>query len=327
MVPDRRQYQRLTPSAPQLVLLDESKYSLLFDLSEGGLAVEGFAAHNPDRALSLEFDMPEGSCCVQAKAEIVWTSDSGYRTGFRFVELSDNSREQLRNWVSATSASRSGAVGAEEAQPNLRSEDPEAAGPIRVMDDRQPERYAEQRPAESSLFPLQPALKPRFQRPFAIEDDDVAPEGSALHLASIFVAAVVLSSIAFIMGYYWHAGRPRTPVKPSTAISQPLARSDSATSSTTTAPSAAQNAIPPMLPLDTPGFVLQVGAMGQESNADALSNDLRKKNFSSFVFHRGTDPLYRVAVGPYTTQSAAIRIQHDLEQEGYKPILKPWSPQ
>jgi cell division septation protein DedD len=82
-----------------------------------------------------------------------------------------------------------------------------------------------------------------------------------------------------------------------------------------------------MLPLDSPGFVLQVGAMGQEGNADALSNELRKKNFSAFVFHRGTDPFYRVAVGPYTDEPAAIRIQKDLEQEGYKPILKPWSPQ
>ena len=101
MVHDRRLYQRLTPSLPQLILLDESKYSLLFDLSEAGLAVEGFTAQDPRRPVSLEFDMPEGSGCIQARAEVVWMSDSGYRTGFRFLDLPENSRKQLKDWVSS----------------------------------------------------------------------------------------------------------------------------------------------------------------------------------------------------------------------------------
>src|SRR5271165_718004 len=117
VVQDRRQHQRLTPSSPQLVLLDESKYSLLFDVSEGGLAVEGLSAQDPNRAISLEFDMPEASCCIQAQAEIVWTSESGYRTGFRFLDLPDASRQQLRDWITATSAARFGAMEGEVDEP------------------------------------------------------------------------------------------------------------------------------------------------------------------------------------------------------------------
>ena len=86
MQQDRRQHPRLTPSSPQLVLLDESKYSLLFDLGEGGLSIEGFAAQRPRDEFNVEFDLPEGNGCIQAKAEVVWTSDSGYRTGFRFLD-------------------------------------------------------------------------------------------------------------------------------------------------------------------------------------------------------------------------------------------------
>jgi septal ring-binding cell division protein DamX len=320
MVPERRQHQRLAPSSPQLVLMDESKYSLLYDVSEGGLAVEGFAAQDPDRALSLEFDMPEGSCCIQAKADVVWTSDSGYRTGFRFVDLPDTSRQQLRNWISTTAAARIAAIESGLSEPTFSPATPETASHVLSMETKPAERRA----PETSAFPLQPALKPRAQRPF--DDEDFEPESSTLHLASIFVAAVVMSSIAFILGYYWHAGRPRPSIKSATAVTQPASRMEGVSTSTTPQ-SPAENAASPMLPLDSPGFVLQVAAMGQETNADALSSELRKKNFSSFVFHRGQDSLYRVAVGPYPDQGAAIRIQQDLERAGYKPILKPWSPQ
>jgi len=88
-----------------------------------------------------------------------------------------------------------------------------------------------------------------------------------------------------------------------------------------------QAAAPPILPLNVSGFVLQVGAMGKKDNADALSNDLRNKNFSAFVFRHGPDPMYHVAVGPYTNEGQATRIRSDLQQEGYKPILRRWSPE
>src|ERR1700722_11116361 len=111
MLQDRRQYPRLTPSSPQLVLLDESKYSLLFDLSEGGLALEGFTAKNPQDVIALEFDLPEGNGCIEARAEIAWTSDSGYRSGLRFLEIPDASRENLREWISSVALQRSAALG------------------------------------------------------------------------------------------------------------------------------------------------------------------------------------------------------------------------
>jgi hypothetical protein len=300
--------------------LDESKYSLLFDVSEGGLAVEGFAARDPRRVISLEFDMPEGSGCIQARAEIVWTSDSGYRTGLRFLELPETSRRQLRDWVASASSTRMVAVESEVATTTLDTSAPEPGRPL-AMETKQAKQHA----AKSS-FPLQPALKPRLGSTFAERPEEFDSEGSAVHLASIFIAAAVMSSIAFLLGYYWRAGRPRPPVKSMAAVAQQLGHSPEASPpSPSSLPT--QDTIPPILRLDHPGFVLQVAAMGQEANADALSNQLRKKNFSAFVFHRRTDALYRVAVGPYTDESAAMRIKSDLEQEGYKPILRPWSPE
>jgi septal ring-binding cell division protein DamX len=321
MVQERRLHQRLTPSSPQLVLLDESKYSLLFDLSEGGLAVEGFSVEDPNRAISLEFDMPEGSCCIQAKAQVSWTSDSGYRTGFRFVDLPEASRQQLRNWVMNTAAERVSLIENQVAVPAFASAASTAAGhPLNLEGSR-----ARTTQPELTSFPLQPPLKPRLGRSFG-EEDEYDSDGGPMHLASIFVAAVAMSCLAFLLGYYWHAGRPRPRAKSPVAVAQPFAP-PSASLTPSPAQPTAQTAIPPMLPLDNPGFVLQVGAMGEETNADTLSNELRKKNFSAFVYHRDGDRFYRVAVGPYTDQGAAARIKSDLEQEGYKPILRPWTPQ
>src|SRR5579862_5606093 len=119
MLQDRRQHPRLTPGTPQLVLLDESKYSLLFDLGEGGLSIEGFAAQRPRDEFNVEFDLPEGSGCIQTKAQVVWTSDSGYRTGFRFLDLAEPGREQLRNWIAAAHTQRISIVEGRVDQPTF----------------------------------------------------------------------------------------------------------------------------------------------------------------------------------------------------------------
>jgi septal ring-binding cell division protein DamX len=344
MVHERRLHQRLPPSSPQLILLDESKYSLLCDLSEGGLAVEGFAVENPGRAVSLEFDLPESGFCVQAKAELTWTSDSGYRTGFRFLDLAEPARQRLRDWVAATgeaetSAAKSEAstaafgftLGEKESHPFML-EDEQAQGPpqqasqqsLQQLSEGAPEVAPPGVPQGTRSWQLQPRLDSHLDT--TLEKDHYNSDGGNLHLKFIAVAAVVMSATAFILGYYWRAGRSRPPAQSMAAVTEPFQRS-----SPGAGPSASevppQAAIPPILPLDTPGFVLQVGAMGEEANAEALSNELHKKNFSAFVYHQDRDRFYRVAVGPYTDQTAAVRIKSDLRQEGYKSILRPWSPE
>src|ERR1035441_4091271 len=98
MAQDRRQFQRVGLDSPLLVLLDESKYSFLFDLCEEGLAVGGLAARRSYEVITFAFDLPEGNGCIQGRAEIVWTNESERRTGLHFVDVADTSREQLIKW-------------------------------------------------------------------------------------------------------------------------------------------------------------------------------------------------------------------------------------
>jgi DedD protein len=57
----------------------------------------------------------------------------------------------------------------------------------------------------------------------------------------------------------------------------------------------------------TAGWVVQVGAFGQETNAVALRDRLRKAGYSAFVERVVVDakPVYRVRVGPYVERAAA----------------------
>jgi hypothetical protein len=320
MLQERRQYQRLSPSSPQLVLLDESKYSLLFDLSEGGLALEGFTAKNPHDVISLEFDLPEGNGCIQAQAEVAWTSESGYRTGLRFLEIPATSRQHLRDWISSTSAKKIAALENEFGQPILA---PTAPGPVPVEGSKEAER-----PLSSSARSLQHRFEYRSEQ-FSRDQDAFGSEGNSGNLAAIFVAAVLMSSLAFLMGYYWRAGHSSRAPKAISAAARPADRSAKTPMTSVTPPAAQTTTTPlaPTLPLDSPGFVLQVGAMGNESNADALSAALRQKNFPAFVFKHSADRLYRVAVGPFSDADSAAKTKAQLELQGFTPLLKNWTPE
>lgn len=57
----------------------------------------------------------------------------------------------------------------------------------------------------------------------------------------------------------------------------------------------------------TSGWVVQVGAFGQEANAIALRDRLRKADYNAFVERVVVDakPVFRVRVGPYAERNAA----------------------
>jgi septal ring-binding cell division protein DamX len=308
---ERRQYQRLTPSTPQLVLLDESKYSLLFDVGEGGLAIEGFAAQKPRDEFSIEFDLPEGNGCIQAKAQVVWTSDSGYRTGFRFLDLGDAHREQLRTWIADAQTTRISIVEGRLDQPTFA---PSSGSAERLAGESQGSRTIQ---SGTGLFPV--------PQKSATDDVESEHESRAMLYRAGLALAVVTCALAFFIGYYWRAAHSharslaRRPAVP-TQTAAPAAPS--------TPPAPVPQPPPPAAPVvSEPGFVLQVAAMASEANADAMAADLHKKNFPAFVFKRDPDRLYRVVVGPFPTRDAATTAEGELKTEDFNPLLKPWSPE
>jgi DedD protein len=70
------------------------------------------------------------------------------------------------------------------------------------------------------------------------------------------------------------------------------------------------------------GINLQVAALTKESDAMALANSLRKKNFPTFVQSPQGDKYYHVLVGPYADQKAVDNARKGLEVAGFKAIVK-----
>lgn len=296
MLQDRRQYQRVIPDQPLLVRCGEYQCRLLFDLSEEGLAIDDLGFEISAQVIPLVFDLPNGHGHIQANGEIAWTNDSEKRAGLRFVDLTDTSRQQLRQWISAT-----------------------------VFDTTEL-ALAEEELAQPPVFLTRPTDSADFLAPPPTPNEGLSRYGASHYLTWLVLGALSLfSGVAFVRHYLggtgssWRtkeilaAGKvPEIQPLPSTALVEQ--------------PSKTASSLPPALPLNVPGFVLQVAAMKHEDNADALAKALQKKNFPAFVFKRGANPFYRVAVGAYGDPDSAVTVQDQLKAQGFRAILKRWSP-
>ena len=295
MLQDRRQYQRVIPDQPVLVRCGESQCRLLIDLSEEGLAIDDLGSESSAEVIPLVFDLPNHHGHIQAKAKIAWSNASEKRAGLRFLDLPDISRQRLRQWISASVFHTTELALAEEG------------------------------PGQPPIFLTDRTNSIEFLAPQPIYSGGLSRYGASHYLTWLVLGAVSLfSGIAFVRHYLgmknrWQgkvtmaAGKvPEIPVPSSTPSVEP--------------PPAPTPFLPVTHPLSLPGFVLQVAAMKHEDNADALAKTLQEKNFPAFVFKRGANPFYRVAVGAYSDPDSAHRVKDELKAQGFESILKHWSP-
>ncbi len=339
MAQDRRQYPRLVPSSPMLVSWGESSSRFLFDLCEGGLAVHGLPLEGRSAVISLALDLPEDNGHIQARAEVAWTSDSGNRTGLRFVDLADTSRQRLREWLSARGVTAR--LAAPEEGPALPVFVTHATDDLvsPISQEKRDEGVAELR---SALNPPELTRESNSREPEVWGDEGFGRSAKSRHLIGRFLAGVLLAAVFVSLGYYLGSRQFKSggenPGRAGGIGDNPQAREITATAQvpetppkglveSANPPPATTAFLPPTISLDRSGVVLQVGAMTLEDNADALAQDLQQRNFPAFVFKRGTDGFYRVAVGPYSDARSTVRAKKELDRQGFKAILKRWSPE
>lgn len=262
---DRRQFHRISPDYPLSILLGEYQRSVVFDFCEGGLSVAGLTARELGEVVPLTFDLPEGNGCIEGRAEVVWTNESGHRTGLHFLGLADSSREQLSKWISA--------------------------------------------------------------RAFTITEKEAIEPPVLTRAIGIALATVLLSSALGLMRHYLRGMRSNLQTKLSTAAPR-APEVPPENTITHVNPSSTTTPLPsPTSRLDLSGFILQVGAMAHEENADALAETLQKRDYPAFVFKRAADRFYRVAVGPYSDEDSSARVERELEKQGLKAFRRRWRPE
>src|SRR5713226_9018604 len=109
MIRNRRHARQLVTPPVYVVLyvvLDgSSSGGVLYDVGEGGLAVDIVGSKLTGERVLLEFDMPETGRHFEATGQITWKNEPENRVGLRFVDLSEASNLQIKEWLCAKSIS------------------------------------------------------------------------------------------------------------------------------------------------------------------------------------------------------------------------------
>jgi SPOR domain/PilZ domain len=309
MIQERRQHQRLVPDSPPSVYLGGSKRGPLLDLSEAGVGVECLLRESQGQAFSLEFDLPGGGGPIQARVEIAWSSNAGQRTGLRFLDLADTSRQQLRDWISAR-AYDSALVPAEETSQPLGQ-----GAPVNLVSQQEGDkRMAEWEGVLATLRGTHRESRLGLSR-----------LGHLRRTVGLALAVVIFVPVFIFVGHLLGNRTYNLRAKETTAVPNSPGSGPKRAVATPELPPAPSR--PATLSLDVPGFVVQVAAMTHENNADALRESLEAKDFPAFVFRRNTGRFYRVVVGPYADPDTAGRVKDKLEEQGFEAIVKAWSPE
>jgi len=100
MIGNRRRHARQVVNSPVYVALGSSSGGLLYDISEGGLAVDIVGPKLTDELIDLGFEMPETERHFEASGQTTWKKEPGSRAGLKFVNLPEASHQQIKEWLS-----------------------------------------------------------------------------------------------------------------------------------------------------------------------------------------------------------------------------------
>jgi septal ring-binding cell division protein DamX len=347
VIGNRRHNTRQTVDPPVYVSLGPRRGGLLNNLSVGGLAVEVQGVPLSGRIVPVVLDLTENQSCIETIGQIAWRDKLGTRAGLEFLDLSEISRQQITEWLSQRTlvgqhqrittepeVLEAGPFALPVAQDNMKSPvTPSEADDLMVAEqppDSATSAYRHSIDLRSLVIPpgktTDAGLREQ-KKAFAKE----GPSGKssqmileARHALGLFAAIVVFLGLLFVLGYV--LGRSQRALQPAafTPVDKETlhpAEASSPPANRLPAASATQSSIE--APLIPPGaVVLQVAAVTRESEAVALVEALRHKDFSAFVLMPGADPYYRVLVGPYADTQSAFLVRRRLVNEGFKPILK-----
>src|ERR1700737_4945102 len=264
---DRRAYPREQISFPRNLFyidLDQSKAGTVLNISEGGLAVQTIVNSIDNFLPQIRFKFSQSETWVETRGRVVWTNGSRDMAGLEFISLSDEGRDQIREWLAEMHAPQSD-VTAEEALELLQatdSADPLVSRAPQHIDDG--EFYSTRlgsfaQPGRSSVrkdvgLEIDPELSDRKTR---------SRIGLVLGLS---MAGLVLFFLARRVNSLW-IGRQEPREKTVAEATQSPVGKPPASEVSAPATALAEPVVPSK---QAPGFVLQAATMSHEENANAL---------------------------------------------------------
>jgi len=98
---DRRVHVRRPVPSLAYVDLGENNGGIILNIGEGGLAVTSVAPLYTDVLAQMRFQLPGSSDWLEASGEIARISESKKEAGLRFVDLSEDTRNRIKGWISS----------------------------------------------------------------------------------------------------------------------------------------------------------------------------------------------------------------------------------
>lgn len=112
---ERRAHSRQPVRTLAYVELDEGNGGIVLNASEGGLAVQAVMSLMEDVLPQMRFQLSQSNDWFETSARVVWANESRKVAGLQFVDLPEQTRLHIREWLTA------GALEAEPSEPRERA--------------------------------------------------------------------------------------------------------------------------------------------------------------------------------------------------------------
>ena len=315
------------------VITPEDSCGRVLDISPKGLALQTDSELVSDEFTNFRFKFSPTLAWIAAKGRVVWRNDAKHVVGIQFVGLTEEVQKQIQTWMD--SKKELSGIGAVILGPTPTSATDSAfATSVLSPASNSVDLGAENRSQDSIVTLVRSQVETQDAPSAAKSVGDEKPAGGigkTLRLVGLALAALLLLSVFLPRGLHLQkSGNSQKSTEMTLAPNPPV-------SSAPPMPSRQPVASPPPVPssedplvpdrdpsLDVPSFVLQVGAMVHEENADALADSLRHKNLPAFVVKRPNNRFHYVLVGPYHQADIGIRVKSELEKDGFPAIRKEW---
>jgi len=318
------------------VITPEDSCGRVLDISSKGLALQTDSELVCDEFTNFRFKFSPTLAWVAAKGRVVWRNNAKHLVGIQFVGLTDEVQKQIQTWMDSKKELSGIAAVLLRPAPGPATDSVSATPILDSPVSNSVDLGAENRSQDSIVTLVRPQAETQDAPSAAKSVGDEKPAGGigkTLRLVGLALAALLLLSVFLPRGLHLQksgnsqksremtlAPNPPVPSAPLVPSRQPIASPPPVPSSENpVVPSSDHNPS-----LDVPSFVLQVGAMVHEENADALADSLRHKNFPAFVVKRPNNQFHYVLVGPYHQADIGIRVKSELAKDGFPAIRKEW---
>jgi TonB family protein len=99
---ERRLHTRTSVTPQAFVKFGANNYGFVFNISENGLvfAPTGTLTLAVGAVAKMRFQLPDSKEWIETSGEVAWIAESQKEAGVRFVDLREDTRVKIRNWIS-----------------------------------------------------------------------------------------------------------------------------------------------------------------------------------------------------------------------------------